>query len=214
MRSYPNAKYTLTLNDSQRKAVGKAVQLFVDLKDQKPEAIFPLLVKAEDENYSSRKEAFSPIIHGAFKYIYNGENPRRDAEYDRLKWLLDAIGGSETITMSSDQAHTLYNAVNLFMRLKLNQPNELIYSLINLGSPDFCERRDCAEVYLRSAFRQVFPIASASWKDDEWHSLYNTYQVIRYAFFKVENPTSKGVDSYPPTAYSAESLPTITYTKE
>lgn len=110
--------------------------------------------------------------------------------------------------MNSDQAREVLKAVELLMRLKINQPENLPYNLLDLADKSYCDKRDEAEPLLRSAFNIMFrDKKSGDWKDSEWYRLYNMYQVLRKALHDVENPSSIGVDSYPPIQFTDEPLP-------
>lgn len=113
-----------------------------------------------------------------------------------------------SLTMNPEQARTALKAVELLMRLKLNQYEELPFALIDLSRKDFCDRRDLAKFHLKPAFEQLNGWRhDAEWKDDEWYRLYNLYQVLRYMIHEAEHPESVGVDSYPPTRRTDEPLP-------
>ena len=118
---------------------------------------------------------------------------------------------SYRLTLNKTQAHTALKAIELMLRLKLNQPEEIPFALI-LNEEDFCERRDNAKPLLEAAFNIMYKgrdNTDASWKDAEWYRLYNMYQVLRKAIHDAEHPDSKGVDSYPPIAFTEEPLPGI-----
>ena len=119
-----------------------------------------------------------------------------------------------TITMNSDQAHELCRAVELLMRLKLGQYNELPYMLLDLGAKDYCERRDDARPHLEKAFDALFRgKGPGDWKDEQWHRLYDLFQVLRYMIHEAEHPDSIGVDSYPPRSSNGEPLPEWSWCK-
>ena len=118
------------------------------------------------------------------------------------------------LALTPAQAKTVNKAVELLMRLRLNQPEEIPRAVMDsmyerIGCDEFCKRRDQANEYLKTAFLMLFPRFDDVKKDDEWYRLYNVYQVIRYAIHNVENPDGVGVDSYPPTAFTDEPLPGI-----
>ena len=50
-----------------------------------------------------------------------------------------------TFTMDSPMARTLNKAVELLMRLKLGQYEELPFALVDLADPEFCQKRDAAK---------------------------------------------------------------------
>ena len=124
-----------------------------------------------------------------------------------------------TLTMTGEQAKTVNKAVELLMRLKINQPHEIPravmeYGMYNdLGVDEFCKRRDAAEPHLDAAFREIFTKWEEVKKDHEWHVLYNVYQAIRYQIHEAEHPQSTGVDSYPPINSGGVGIPKCTYEK-
>lgn len=107
-----------------------------------------------------------------------------------------------TLTLTSSQCRAVCNAVELLMRLKINQPEEIPRGALNWGNglsvEEWCRRRDRAEPLLRQAFKELFPALNDVKKDEQWYRLYNLYQVTRYALHEAETPEGKGVDSYPP----------------
>ena len=117
-----------------------------------------------------------------------------------------------TLTLNSDQAHEVLKAVELLMRLKLNQPGEITRSLLDsmykrIGIDEYCRRRSLSDPYLKLAFKSIFPTDDDIRKDDEWYRLYNLYQALRYAIHEAEHPNSIGVDSDPPMQFTSEPLP-------
>ena len=123
------------------------------------------------------------------------------------------------LTLNSDQAKETLKAVELLMRLKINQPEEISRTVLDgmyerIGCDEFCKRRDEANEYLHKAFEAIFPHWSEVQKDEEWYRLYNLYQVIRYQIHLAEHPNSTGVDSYPPTQFTDEPIPECTWRKK
>ena len=128
-----------------------------------------------------------------------------------------------TLTLDSSQAAELLKAVELLMRLKINQPEEITWMVMpddyftedgvvdSKRFDNYIKRRDEANVYLRKAFALMFPDGCT--KDTEWYRLYNLYQVIRYARHEAEFPDSTGVDSYPPIKLTDEPMPKCTWRK-
>lgn len=117
-----------------------------------------------------------------------------------------------TLTMNSGQARTMLNAVELLMRLKLNQPEQFFWALYNTVEKhtphEFCSKRDMAKPLIEVALKIMFKdFKDSEWKDDEWYRLYNLYQATRYALHEAENPEGKGVDSYPPMRLTDEPMP-------
>ena len=114
-----------------------------------------------------------------------------------------------TLTMTNDQARETLKAVELLMRLKIGQYEEIPFALLDLGDNEFCDRRDTAKPFLQAAFGAMSPnrLGSGWKKDNEWYRLYNLYQSLRFAIHNAEHPDSTGVDSYPPTQFTEEPLP-------
>ena len=114
-----------------------------------------------------------------------------------------------TLHLNSAQAHETLKAVELLMRLKINQPEELPRALLKpmyerIGCVEFCRRRDKAKPHLFLAFNEIYPTLGDWAKDDEWYRLYNLYQSIRYAIHEAEHPNSIGVDSTPPIHFTPD----------
>lgn len=124
-----------------------------------------------------------------------------------------------TLTLNSDQAHEALKAIELLMRLKINQPDQLSRDLLEpmyerIGCDEFCKRRDAANEYLRLAFAVIFPALDDWKKDTEWYRLYNLYQALRYAIHEAEHPNSVGVDSCPPMQFAEEPIPKCGWTSD
>lgn len=124
-----------------------------------------------------------------------------------------------TLTMNSEQAKECLKAVELLMRLKINQPEEISRTILDgmyeeIGIDEFLKRKEKSNDYLRLAFHEIFPTWEDVKKDEEWYRLYNLYQVLRYQIHLAEHPNSTGVDSYPPRAFTDEPLPTASWRKE
>lgn len=115
-----------------------------------------------------------------------------------------------TITFHSAQAKTAMKAVELLLRLKLKQFREIPFSIVNIGDPGFCRKRDEAEPLLEKAFDIMLPFGK---KDEEWFRLYNIYQALRYAMHEAEYPESQGVDSWPPMQLTDEPIPECKWRK-
>lgn len=111
-----------------------------------------------------------------------------------------------TLHLNSAQAHATLSAVELLMRLKIGQYEEIPFALLDLGDDAFCEKRDNAKPLLCEAFRALSPDGrGVHWeKDRDWYRLYNLYQSIRYAIHNAEHPDSIGVDSNPPIQFTPE----------
>ena len=136
-------------------------------------------------------------------------------------------GVEYVLTMNSDQAHTALKAIELLMRMKINQPEEITRAVMpydyydemtgKVDSKRFDEhihRRDAADGYVKMAFQQIFPTWENVRKDEEWYRLYNLYQAIRYQIHLAEHPDSKGVDSYPSMRLTDEPMPDCRFRKE
>ena len=123
-----------------------------------------------------------------------------------------------TLTLNSQQAKETLKAVELLMRLKINQPKEVSRNVMadNYWDStkvdkekfnDYLNRRDKADYYIELGFQNIFPNWESVKKDDEWYRLYNIYQALRYQIHLAENPHSKGVDSFPPSQFTDEPIP-------
>ena len=119
-----------------------------------------------------------------------------------------------TLKLNSEQAQTLMKAVDLLMRLKLNQYDNIPYCLIGFNDEDYSNKREMSRNYLRMAFEVIFPTWEDIKKDDEWYRLYNLYKSVAYAKHCAENPNGKGVDSYPPTQLTDEPIPECTWERK
>lgn len=115
-----------------------------------------------------------------------------------------------TLTMSADQCHAVNGAVELLMRLKISQPEEIPRAVLPWGDglsvDEWCRRRDKAEPLLKQAFAWLFPCWQDIKKDKEWYRLYDLYQVIRKAIHDAEHPQGTGVDSYGPMCTAGEKM--------
>lgn len=118
------------------------------------------------------------------------------------------------LTMNADQAHETLKAVELLMRLKLGQYQEIIYSLCDIRNPDFSIKISKADDILKDAFSIIYEGKKpGEYKDTEWYRLYNIYQVLRKAIHDAEHPETTGIDSYEPMQMTEEPLPTIKWKK-
>ena len=115
-----------------------------------------------------------------------------------------------TLIMSAEQCNAVSGAVELLMRLKINQPEEIPRAVLAWGEglsvDEWCKRRDRAAPCLRLAFKEMFPPCHVLKKDQEWHRLYDLYQVIRRAIHDAEHPQTTGVDSYDPMCTAGEKM--------
>lgn len=123
-----------------------------------------------------------------------------------------------TLKLNGTQAGEVLKAIDLLMRLKINQPHEISRAVMpddywrngkvdKDAFDDFIHRRDRADDYLKKAFREIFPTWEDVKKDSEWHTLYNILQALRYQRHLAESPCSTGVDSYPPMHFGGEPIP-------
>ena len=116
------------------------------------------------------------------------------------------------LILDSNQARETLKAVELLMRLKLSQHEELSRAILEpmwdrIGCDEFCRRRDNANQYLKPAFSYLLPTMEDRQKDKEFNILYNLYQALRYAICCAETPDSTGVNSNPPSHLNSEPIP-------
>lgn len=124
-------------------------------------------------------------------------------------------GIAYTLTMDKEQLSETLKAVEFLMRMKLAQCNEIPFALLDAAQEDFCERRDGAKPLFEAAFAELFKgKPDTEWKDDEWHVLYDLYQVMRYARHEAEYPDSKGVDSYEPICTAGKPMATCQWRED
>lgn len=109
-----------------------------------------------------------------------------------------------TLTLSPEQAKAVCKSVELLLRLKIGQYEELPFALCQMGE-GFCGKRDAAKPHLKQGFEAM--LGERPEKDQEWNRLYDILQVMRYAIHDAEHPWTTGVDSYPPICTSGEPLP-------
>ena len=118
-----------------------------------------------------------------------------------------------TLTLNSEQAREIVKAVELLMRLKLNQAFSFCDSVASwedFNTGKWQEARRYVELALSLLFENKEP---HTWKDNEWYRLYNIYQVLRKAIHDAEHPDTTGVDSYDPLQITDEPLPKIRWEK-
>lgn len=108
------------------------------------------------------------------------------------------------LTLNSNQAKEVLKTVELLMRLKLGQYQELSSALIDVRNDDFIRRAAAMDSILSSAFVYI-----DKEKNKEWYRLYNLYQVLRKAIHDIEWPNSFGVDGDKPMQFTEEPLPKI-----
>ena len=113
-----------------------------------------------------------------------------------------------TLTLTGEQAKVIDKAVELLLRLKLGQYEELPFILMDINTKDFGDRIQEVKPVLMSAFKIMNP---GLWtKDLEWHRLYDIHQVIRHAIHGAEHPNATwSVDAFEPICTSGEALPKI-----
>jgi len=120
-----------------------------------------------------------------------------------------------TLTLDSAQCHELLKAVELLMRLKIGQYQELIYTLCDIKDTNQMERWAVVD----SMFKRTFEVMnkekkSTDYKDAEWYRLYNLYQVIRKNIHDAEHPEGTGLDASEPMQMTKEPLPKMRWTNE
>lgn len=117
-----------------------------------------------------------------------------------------------TLTLTSEQAKIVDRAVELLLRLKIGQYEELPFVLMDVGTYDFSDRVQRAKEFLQVGFGMMSPnYHGGGWtKDLDWHRLYDIHQVIRHAIHDAEHPDATwSVDAFDPVSTSGEKLPTI-----
>jgi len=107
-----------------------------------------------------------------------------------------------TLTLNEEQCHEVLKSVELLMRLKIGQYQELIYSLCDIYNPELSEQISAAD----SVFRTAFDIMNkgkkpSEYKDKEWHVLYDLYQVLRKGIHDAEHPEGSGLDAAEPLQF-------------
>ena len=115
-----------------------------------------------------------------------------------------------TLTLNEEQCHEALKSIELLMRLKIGQYQELIYSLCDIYNPELSEQLSAADAIFRTAFEVMNKGKKpAEYKDREWHILYDLYQVIRKGIHDAEHPEGKGIDSTDPVQFGKEPLAKI-----
>ena len=131
------------------------------------------------------------------------------------------------LTLSTAQAREIKNALEAIMRWKLRQPDimrEYLPDRLDWTSgPDFdvsIAKRNAATELLKAANDLLCPYNyheenKKPLKDDQWHRIYNIYQVIRHAILETESDKAYyTVDSKEPFPSGAEALPGIEWRKK
>ena len=120
-----------------------------------------------------------------------------------------------TLIMPDEQCHETLKAVELLMRLKLGQYQELIYTLCDIYNPKLSKTISEADSILKTAFEKMNKHKKTTeYKDEEWYRLYNIYQVLRKAIHDAEHPEGQGLDSYEPMRLTEEPLPIVKWIKK
>lgn len=122
---------------------------------------------------------------------------------------INTEGADIILHLNADQAKETMKAIELLLRLKINQYKEIPFALINLSDDDFCAKRDEAEPHLKLAFDAIYKgKKNNEWKDSEWYRLYNLYQVLRKSVNDVEHPFDcKKSNEYTIFRFTEEPLP-------
>ena len=125
------------------------------------------------------------------------------------------------LTLNSEQAREVMNTLEFMMRWKLKQPRLAVEYLPDRldWKGDFdgsLKKRDAMIAALTEANNIAIPERENMYtlKDEQWHRIYNIFQVIRHAIQQAEYPDSKGVDSYPTFPSGGEPLPGIEWRKK
>jgi len=106
------------------------------------------------------------------------------------------------LTLSTAQARAADKAIELLLRLKIGQFEEIPWAVRGGDHPEeFCRKRDEAKPHL-DAMRKIY----GAQKDTEWHRLYDLHQVIRKAIHDAEHPGTTGIDSYPAVCTAGEKM--------
>lgn len=112
------------------------------------------------------------------------------------------------LTLNSDQAKEILKAVELLMRLKIGQYQEITFNLADKYNPEKFQHIEMADYFLKKAFDEIYyGKPQNEYKDDEWYRLYNIYQVLRYNIHNAETPGRDGIDGQPPMKLTKEPLP-------
>ncbi len=126
-----------------------------------------------------------------------------------------------TITLTSQQAIEVQNALEAIMRWKLRQPN-IMQEYLPERLPwkenfdEALEKRNIIQEKLKEANDIAIPHLENMYtlKDEQWHIIYNIFATIRHAIQQAERPDSKGVDSYPVINSGGAGLPEIQWRKK
>lgn len=112
-----------------------------------------------------------------------------------------------TLTLNEEQCHEVLKAVELLMRLKIGQYQEIIYTLCDIQNPERTNQISEADTILKQAFAVMNKgKKSNEFKDDEWHTLYDLYQVLRKGIHDTEHPETEGLDAAEPIQFGEKPL--------
>ena len=125
------------------------------------------------------------------------------------------------LTLTTQQAREIQNALEAIMRWKLRQPEIMVQLLPDrldwkhgVDFDDCLARRNAARELLKGANDLMCPYDYTSsekpLKDDQWHMVYGIFQVIRHAIWEAENDKKNWcVDGDKPMQTGSEPLPEI-----
>lgn len=126
------------------------------------------------------------------------------------------------LTLTSQQAKEIQNAMEAIMRWKLRQPEIMVQLLPDrldwkhgVDFDDCLARRNAARELLKGANDLMCPYdytisSEKPLKDDQWNRVYGIFQVIRHAIWEAEgNKESWCVDSEKPMQTGSEPMPEI-----
>lgn len=126
------------------------------------------------------------------------------------------------LTLTSNQAKEIQNALEAIMRWKLRQPELMVQFLPDrlnwkpgVDFDDCLARRNAAKELLKGANDLMCPFdygngSEKPLKDEQWHREYGIIQVIRHAIWEAENDKKNWcVDGDKPMQTGMEPLPEI-----
>lgn len=119
------------------------------------------------------------------------------------------------LMLNQEQCHEVLKAVELLMRLKLGQYQEIIYTLCEITNPEVTDQISEADTILKHAFTVMNKgKSSRDFKDEEWRILYDLYQVLRKGIHDAENPDGNSLDASEPIQFGNKPLAKINWTKK
>ena len=119
------------------------------------------------------------------------------------------------LKLTSVQISEIHKAVELLMRLKLGQYQELVYDLCDIHDAQKAAKISEIDTILKQAFSLMNEDKKPrDYKDDEWFVLYDLYQVLRKSIHDAEHPGRPGLDDSEPMHFSKEPLPECEWRKE